>query len=71
LPGYGGSRILLDAALTGHFDETRPLLIGSAWLLVLALTVAFAYRRTSRPAREHHRPAATTRRATPEPTPAH
>jgi len=70
LPGYGGSRILLDGALTGHFDETRPLLIGSAWLLLLALTVAYAYRHTIRPAREHHRPAAIIRHAAPEPTPA-
>ncbi len=51
LPGYGGSRILLDGALTTHFDETRPLLIGLTWLTVLALTVALAYRHTTRPAR--------------------
>jgi len=69
-PGYGGSRILLDGALTNHFDETRPLLIGAAWLIVLALTVAYAYRHTTRPARAHHRTATFTRPATPEPTPA-
>jgi hypothetical protein len=51
LPGYGGSRILLDGALTTHFDETRPLIIGLAWLTILALTVALAYRHTTRPAR--------------------
>ena len=45
LPGYGGSRILLDGALTTGFDETRALIIGSAWLAVLALTVAMMYRR--------------------------
>ena len=70
LPGYGGSRILLDGALTDHFDETRPLLIGLAWLLILAVTVAYAYRHTTRPAREHHRPAPITRHCEPEPTPA-
>lgn len=69
LPGYGGSRILLDGALTNHFDETRPLLIGSAWLVVLALTVAYAYRRTTRPTREPRRRATAIRSATPEPTP--
>jgi len=50
LPGYGGSRILLDGALTAGFDETRPLVIGLAWLVALALTVALAYRAFTRPA---------------------
>jgi len=51
LPGYGGSRILLDGALTASFDETAPLLIGLAWLTVPALIVALTYRHTTRPAR--------------------
>jgi hypothetical protein len=50
LPGYGGSRILLDGALTIGFDEARPLLIGLGWLAALALTVALAYRTSTRPA---------------------
>jgi hypothetical protein len=44
LPGYGGSRVLLDGALSAGFDETRPLLIGLAWLLALAVVVALTYR---------------------------
>lgn len=44
LPGYGGSRVLLDGALTNRFDEGRPLLIGVAWLLALTAAVALTYR---------------------------
>jgi hypothetical protein len=51
LPGYGGSRILLDGALTSTFDETRPLLIGLAWLGALAVAVALAHHRSIAPAR--------------------
>jgi ABC-2 family transporter protein len=50
LPGYGGSRVLLDGALTRGFDEALPLLIGLAWLLVLAVAVALTYRHAVRPA---------------------
>lgn len=51
LPGYGGSRILIDGALTNTFDETRPLLIGLAWLVALTVAVTLAHRRASTPAR--------------------
>jgi hypothetical protein len=51
LPGYGGSRILLDGALTAGFDETSPLIIGTAWLTVLALAATSVYRRATSPAR--------------------
>jgi hypothetical protein len=51
LPGYGGSRVLLDGALTRGFDETVPLLIGVAWLAALALAVALTYRHATAPAR--------------------
>ena len=50
LPGYGGSRILLDGALTRGFDEAVPLLIGLTWLAGLAIVVALVYRRAIRPA---------------------
>jgi hypothetical protein len=50
LPGYGGSRILLDGALTERFDETTPLLIGLGWLAVLLIAVAATYRRSIAPA---------------------
>lgn len=51
LPGYGGSRVLLDGALTRGFDETTPLLIGLGWLLGLLVAVALLYRRAISPAR--------------------
>jgi len=50
LPGYGGSRVLLDGALTRGFDETVPLLIGLAWLAALTIVVALTYRIATRPA---------------------
>ncbi len=50
LPGYGGTRVLLDAALTPGFDEPTPLLIGLAWLTALAVAVTLTYRRAIRPA---------------------
>jgi hypothetical protein len=49
LPGYGGSRVLLDGALTRGFDEAGPLLMGLAWLSALTLVVALTYRRTTQP----------------------
>lgn len=54
LPGYGGSRVLLDGALTRGFDETLPLLAGLAWLLALVVVVALTYRHATRPARSAH-----------------
>jgi len=44
LPGYGGSRVLLDGALTQSFDETVPLLVALGWLAVLTVAVAVTYR---------------------------
>ena len=54
LPGYGGSRVLLDGALTRGFDETVPLLIGLTWLAALACVVALTYRHATTPARPPH-----------------
>jgi hypothetical protein len=51
LPGNGGYRVLVDATVTGDFDQTRPLLTGLAWLTVLALAAAVLFRRATRPAR--------------------
>ena len=51
LPGYGGSRVLLDGALTRGFDETLPLLIGLAWLVALGTAVALTYRHAMRRSR--------------------
>ena len=49
LPGYGGSRVLLDGALTQGFDELTPLLIGLGWLTALSLAVVLTYRHATRP----------------------
>jgi len=56
LPGYVGSRVLLDGALTRGFDETAPLLIGLAWLVALTVVVVIVYRRATRPARPRTAP---------------
>jgi len=49
LPGYGGSRVLLDAAFTTGFDQLLPLLIGLGWLVALSVAVVLTYRRAIRP----------------------
>ena len=65
LPGYGGSRVLLDGALTQSFDELIPLLIGLGWLAVTGLAVVSAYRHATRPAGSARpRPLAVGARAT-------
>lgn len=51
LPGYGGSRVLIDGALTNGFDEAGPLLIGLAWFAALAIGVARTYRHATAPSR--------------------
>lgn len=51
LPGYGGSRVLIDGALTHGFGEIVPLLVGLGWLVLLAVAVVVAYDRSTRPAR--------------------
>lgn len=45
LPGYGGSRVLLDGAFTRGFDTAVPLLIALAWLVALTAVVASVYNR--------------------------
>jgi len=41
LPGYGGTRVMIDGALTNGFDEATSLVIGAGWIsaLLLAATV--------------------------------
>ena len=51
LPGYGSYRILLDATLTGDFDQARALLISLGWLAVLAIATTTLVLRSIRPAR--------------------
>jgi hypothetical protein len=49
LPGYGGTRVLLDGALTRGFDEIGALLVALAWLAALLTAVALTYRRAVAP----------------------
>ncbi|XAS75590.1 ABC transporter permease [Dermatophilaceae bacterium Sec6.4] len=51
LPGYGGSRVLLDGALLHTFHDWGPLMLALGWLVVLAGAVTIAYHRATRPAR--------------------
>ena len=65
LPGYGGSRVLLDGALTRGFDETLPLLLGLAWLVALVTVVALTYRHATRPRATRRRTRGTRHDGTP------
>ncbi|MGH9250244.1 MAG: hypothetical protein ACRD0W_12075, partial [Acidimicrobiales bacterium] len=44
LPGYGGTRLFIDGALTASFDETGALLIALGWLAALAAAAALLFR---------------------------
>lgn len=44
LPGYGSTRVLIDGALTAHFDETTALLLALAWLIGLTIAAALLFR---------------------------
>lgn len=44
LPGYGGMRLLMDAAVTDTFDETRALVIALGWLIALAMAAGLVFR---------------------------
>ncbi len=50
LPGYGGSRVLIDAIMTPAFTQARPLLIALAWLAGLLTATALLFRHTTRAA---------------------
>jgi hypothetical protein len=50
LPGYGGSRMLLDGALSSGFDEFGALLVGLLWVTCLLAVTAALYRRAVAPA---------------------
>lgn len=54
LPGYGGSQVLIDEALTRSFDEIVPLLVGLGWFVALAFAVVVTYHRATGPARPAH-----------------
>lgn len=44
LPGYGGIRMLIDASITGSFDETSAVLLALGWIGVLAVGAALVFR---------------------------
>ena len=48
LPGYGASRVLYDAALTGSFDETGSLVVALGWLAGLTVLVAWLLHQLTR-----------------------
>ncbi|MBI4932941.1 MAG: ABC transporter permease [Actinobacteria bacterium] len=45
LPARGASRIMIDGAFTGHFDQIRGLLLGLAWLGGLSAMAATVFQR--------------------------
>ncbi len=45
LPARGASRVMIDGAFTEHFDQTRYLLLGLAWLLALTAATGELFRR--------------------------
>lgn len=47
LPGYGGTRLMVDGALTPGFDESRALVFAVAWMVGLAVITALVWRRTN------------------------
>lgn len=44
LPGYGGTRVMIDGALTSGFDEAASLAIGLGWISVLLLAATVLLR---------------------------
>ncbi|MDO9494810.1 MAG: ABC transporter permease [Nocardioides sp.] len=47
LPGYGGTRVMIDGALTSGFDEATSLAIGLSWITVLLLAATVLLRSIS------------------------
>lgn len=44
LPGYAGTRVMIDGALTSSFDEANSLALGLGWITVLLLAAAVLLR---------------------------
>ncbi|GBD85900.1 ABC-2 family transporter protein [bacterium BMS3Abin02] len=51
LPGRGASQVIVDAAFTTTFDQLGALLLGLAWLVVLAAVTATVFQRIAKPKR--------------------
>jgi hypothetical protein len=47
LPGYGGTRILVDGAVTESFDEFGSLILASGWIGLLGVAAVLLFRRTA------------------------
>ncbi|HZY28424.1 MAG TPA: ABC transporter permease [Jiangellaceae bacterium] len=47
LPGYGGTRLFIDGALTASFDETWALLVALGWLAALGTAATLLFRHTA------------------------
>ncbi|NGP08750.1 ABC transporter permease, partial [Rhodococcus sp. 14C212] len=45
LPGYGATRMILDAGLTARFDAVGPLAAALGWLVGLTAVAAWLFRR--------------------------
>ena len=55
LPARGASRVMLDGAFTGHFDQIGYLLLGLFWLATLTTAATAVFRRRTGPAQASHR----------------
>ena len=44
LPGYGGTRVMIDGALTSGFDEATSLALGLGWITVVLLAATVLLR---------------------------
>lgn len=45
LPGYGGTRVLVDGALTESFDELGSLILATGWIVLFAISAVLLFRR--------------------------
>jgi len=69
LPGYGGGRVLIDAAVTSSFDARGPLLVALGWIIALAVAAGFLLTGSLTPAGpvEHLASSPSGRDGTPRP----
>jgi hypothetical protein len=51
MPIHGATRVLLDGAFTGTFDETGGLLVALGWLAAVTVAAAMVFQRLAEPAR--------------------
>ena len=51
LPARGASRVMIDGAFTGRFDEVRYLVLGLGWLVAFTVATVSVYQRRTRSAR--------------------